>query len=258
MEFLDSHFHLMSEEFNEDREDVLKRALEAGVKHLMLITLDNKETKEAIAFNQKHNHVLKIAAGIFPEDVDKVTDEYWQEFVSLAKNEEISAIGEIGLEYHWVEDKSLRLKQRELFIRQIELAKSLHKPYLVHSRDAIQDTYDIMKKYRGHGLLHCYSGSLEMAKEFIKLGFYIAIGGALTFKNARHTLSVVKNIDENYLLTETDSPYMTPVPYRGKRNEPSYIPYVVKKMAELKEISDAKMAKIIVDNWKRFLKTSSV
>lgn len=252
--YLDSHCHLMVEEFNEDRLDVLARAKEAGVSDIMVITLDNEETRRAIQYRREHELSFLIAAGIFPEDVDKVTDAYWKDFVELARNPEISAIGEIGLEYHWVEDPSLREQQRSLFEAQIELAKSLDKPYLVHSRDAMQDTFRIMKMHGGRALVHCYSGSLEMAKEFTKLGFYLALGGALTFKNARHSIEVVKGISEKYLLSETDAPYMAPVPHRGHRNEPAYIPEIVKKMAEIKEVSVEEMVNTINNNWKNFLK----
>jgi TatD DNase family protein len=129
----------------------------------------------------------------------------------------------------------------------------MNKPVLVHSRDAMQDTFDIMKAHHWKGLLHCFSGTKEMAKEFTKLGYYIALGGALTFKNARHSVEVCSAIDENYLLSETDCPYMAPVPYRGKRNEPSYIPLIVKKMAEVRNTSEEHMAEVISANWDRFL-----
>ena len=162
-------------------------------------------------------------------------------------------IGEIGLEYHWVKDEEMRKKQKELFIRQIELAKKLHKPIAVHSRDAIQDTYDIMKEHQCPGLLHCFSGTKEMAKEFNKLGYYIALGGALTFKNARHAVEVAQSVDESFLLTETDCPYMAPEPVRGTRNEPSNIPYITKKMAEVRNVSVEYMASVIMDNWERYL-----
>ncbi|MBW9212474.1 MULTISPECIES: TatD family hydrolase [Terrabacteria group] len=252
MRFLDSHFHLMAEEFDKDREVVLQRALNQGVKDLMVITLDNEETKKAIEFNQAHGNPFLIAAGIFPEDLEKNNEIYWQEFCDLCAKPEISAIGEIGLEYHWVSDPELREKQKLLFAKQIELSKALNKPYLVHSRDAIQDTFDIMKAHGGRGLVHCFPGSPEMAKEFNKFGFYLAIGGALTFKNAKHAPEVVRGMDIRYLLSETDAPYMTPVPHRGHRNEPSYIPYIVEKMAELRGISKEEMTAQIQQNWLNF------
>lgn len=152
-----------------------------------------------------------------------------------------------------VKDEDKRALQREWFIRQIELAKKLNKPIAVHSRDAIQDTFDIMKEHRCTGLLHCFSGTKEMAKEFTKLGYYIALGGALTFKNARHSVEVAESVDEKYLLTETDCPYMTPVPFRGKRNEPCFIPYILKKMADVRGVSEEHMAQTVIDNFHRYL-----
>ena len=207
----------------------------------------------ALAFAGRDPGRYKVAAGIFPEDVKNVSDEDWQVFEKTAADREVTCIGEIGLDYYWEKDPEIRKLQREYFIRQIELAKKLNKPFLVHSRDAIQDTYDIMKAHHGRGLMHCYSGTKEMAREFVKLGYYIALGGAVTFKNARHSVEVCADIDENYLLSETDCPYMAPVPKRGKRNEPSYIPYIVNKMAEVRGVSEEYMAEVIDRNWTRFL-----
>ena len=191
--------------------------------------------------------------GIFPEDVKDITEEYWEAFQKLAEDPGISVIGEIGLDYYWVKDLEERELQRKWFIRQIELAKKLNKPIAVHSRDAIQGTFDIMKEHHCHGLLHCFSGTKEMAKEFTKLGYYIALGGALTFKNARHSVEVAETVDEKFLLTETDCPYMTPVPFRGKRNEPCYIPYIIRKMAEVRGTSEEHMAKAVYENFERYL-----
>lgn len=251
--YLDSHAHLMSDEFKDDLDEVIHRSEEAHVLRTMIITLSKEEALRAIAFQKKHPEYV-IATGIFPEDADKITEEDWNAFVEIASMDEIAVIGEIGLEYHWVKDETLRAKQRELFIRQIELANTLHKPIAIHSREAIQDTFDIMKAHQCHGLLHCFPGTKEMAREFTKLGYYIALGGALTFKNARHSVEVCETIDEKYLLTETDSPYMAPVPVRGTRNEPSNIPYITKKMAEVRGVSVEHMANVIIENWERYLR----
>ena len=251
--YVDTHAHIFSKEFQSDFEDVLNRAKESHVDRVMIITLDNEETKKAIEFAKRDKDRYKVAAGIFPTDTDEVSEEYWNEFVELVRSEEVSCVGEIGLDYHWEEDEKKQALQREYFIKQIKLAKEVNKPILVHSRDAIQDTFDIMKEYKHHGLMHCYSGTKEMAKEFTKLGYYIALGGAITFKNARHAVEVCESIDEEYLLSETDCPYMSPEPKRGTRNEPCNIPLIVKKMAEVRGISEEDMAKVIDDNWTRFL-----
>ena len=253
IQYLDSHAHLMGEEFQDDLGEVIQKCNEKNVNHIMIITLNKDEALRAIEFVKRDPERYVIATGIFPEDVDKVTEETWSDFVEIASRKEISVIGEIGLEYHWVKDEETRKRQRELFIKQIQLAKSLNKPIAVHSRDAAQDTFDIMKEYQCHGLVHCFSGTKEMAKEYNKLGYYIALGGPLTFKNARHAVEVAESIDEKYLLTETDSPYMAPVPVRGTRNDPSNIPYITKKMAEVRGVSEEYMAEVIMDNWKRYL-----
>lgn len=253
IQYLDSHAHLMGEEYQDDLQKVVQRSTEAGVDHIMIITLNKDEALRAIEFVKTDPNKYVIATGIFPEDADHITEQDWNDFVEIASRKEIAVIGEIGLEYHWVKDEEIRQKQRDLFIRQIELAKKLQKPIAVHSRDAIQDTYDIMKEHQCPGLLHCFSGTKEMAKEFNKLGYYIALGGALTFKNAKHAVEVAESIDERFLLTETDCPYMAPEPVRGTRNEPSNIPYITKKMAEVRNVSIEHMASVIMENWERYL-----
>lgn len=251
--YVDTHAHIFAEQYADDFEEMLNRCAEAGVDQIMIITLSHDETMKAVEFAKKDPERFQVAAGIFPEDVKDLTDEMWEEFKETVKDPMISCVGEIGLDYYWEKDPEVRALQREVFIRQIELAKEIGKPILVHSRDAMQDTFDIMKAHHTHGLLHCFSGTKEMAKEFTKLGYYIALGGALTFKNARHSVEVCETIDEKYLLSETDCPYMAPTPFRGKRNEPSYIPLIVKKMAEVRGVSEEYMAEVIHANWHRFL-----
>lgn len=250
--YVDTHAHIFAEEFTEDFEEMLKRTEEAHVDEIMIITLGLEETRKALEFAKRDPAKYKVSAGIFPEDTDKMNDEYWEQFAELCRDPGVACIGEIGLDYYWVKDEELRAKQRVYFAKQIDLANELHKPYAVHARDAIQDTFDIMKEHGGRGLLHCFAGTKEMAKEFTKRGFYIALGGALTFKNARHSVEVASTVDARYLLTETDCPYMSPVPKRGKRNEPANIPYITAKMAECRGISTEEMACIIAENWKRF------
>ena len=155
-------------------------------------------------------------------------DKTFNEYVSLMKK--CDAVGEIGLDYHWYKDT--KEKQKELFIKQIKIANDLNKPIIVHAREALADTYEILKKYPCRGVLHCYSGSSELAKEFVKLGYYISIGGPITFKNTKEPLEVVKSVPLDKLLIETDSPYLTPVPNRGKRNEPSNVVYTATKIMD--------------------------
>lgn len=251
--YLDSHAHLLGEEYNEDRDEVVSKCLEKHVDRIMIITLSIEEGYQAIEYAKTNPSMFKVANGIFPCDIDEHTEEIWDDFVKLVSSDEITAIGEIGLDYYWVKDLEERKQQKVWFIKQLELAKKLNKPVLIHSRDAMQDTFDILKEHHVKGIIHCFPGSIEMAKEFTKLGYYIALGGPVTFKNARHAVEVVKDIDLNYLLSETDSPYMAPVPVRGKRNDPSNIPYIVAKMAEVRNMSVEEMANIIDANYTRFL-----
>jgi TatD DNase family protein len=253
MAYLDSHAHLTDEAFAPDREAVIARALAAGVERMMLITLHPEETALAFDLQEKYPGRFTIAAGIFPDEADTVTASRKAAFEQLLQDPRIAAIGEIGLDYHWEKDPAVHGRQRELFCYQIDLARRLHKPILVHSRDAMQDTLDALKENPVPGLIHCFSGSVEMAREFVKRGYYIALGGAVTFKNSRRAQEVAADIDPRFLLSETDCPYMAPVPMRGKRNEPAFIPYIVAKLAELKGMAPERMAAQIDANWTRFL-----
>lgn len=220
MNWLDSHCHINDVAFNDDIQDVLNRMAKRDVKKAMIVSLTLEEFQKAKNIN--HPDILfKRSLGVYPEDAIKVDDELFKQYIEEFKKEECDAIGEIGLDYHWT--KEFKEKQLEVFEKQLIIAKELNKPVIVHSRDAIQDTFDLMKKIRVKGVMHCYSNSAEMAKEFVKLGYYISISGTVTFKNAKEPLEVIKSIPLDRLLIETDCPYLTPVPNRGKRNEPSYV-----------------------------------
>ena len=251
--YVDSHAHIMAEEFEEDFEEMLLRTDKEGVDRILIITLHYEETMRAIEFAKRDTDKYQVACAIFPEDVKDVTDAKWEQFVKTASLREVSVLGEMGLDYYWEKDTGVRALQRELFIKQLELAKTLNKPISVHARDAMQDTFDIMKAHHHKGVLHCFSGTKEMAREFTKLGYFIALGGPVTFKNARHSVEVVETIDPQYLLTETDCPYMAPVPHRGKRNEPSFIPLILAKMAEVRNMDEAELREQIFDTYERFL-----
>lgn len=251
--YVDSHAHIMGEEFDADRDELIQRTEEKNVDQIMIITLSVEEAKQAIEFAKRNPKKYVVATGIFPDDAPTLTQEQWDAFEEIARLPQISVIGEIGLDYHWDKDPNVHALQRDLFIRQITLANQLHKPIAVHSRDASQDTYDILAKNPCRGLLHCFSGSKEMAIEYTKLGYFLAFGGALTFKNARHAIDAVATVDEKWLLTETDCPYMAPVPVRGTRNEPANIPYILQKMAEVRNTSVEHMANVVETNWQRYL-----
>lgn len=241
--WLDSHCHINDEAFNEDLDAVLNMMVENNVTRCMLVSCNVKDYLKGLEISHKDIEI-KRSIGVYPEDTN-LSDEEFEEYVKYFKD--VDAIGEIGLDYHWYKDT--KEKQKELFIRQIEIAKKMNKPIIVHAREAIQDTYDILKEHRCKGVLHCYSGSAEMAKEFVKLGYYISFAGPITFKNAKEPLEVVKSIPLDRILIETDSPYMAPVPMRGKRNDPSNVVYIGKLIAKELNIEETKLQEIVNRNY---------
>lgn len=249
--WIDSHAHICSKEFNEDLPEVILKAKENKLVRIMIICSDLDEVEKAIEL-KKADHIFDIACGIHPEDEKIYSEEMWQRFLDYAQNEYISAIGEIGLDYYWNNDN--KEAQKELFIKQIKVARSLNKPIIVHSRDAMEDTFKILKEYKVAGVLHSYSGSAQMAEEFIKLGYYISLGGPVTFKNAVKPKEVATCVSMENLLIETDCPYLTPVPYRGKRNEPSYVIYTGKYICELKGLDEEEFKRQLLINYDKLFK----
>lgn len=242
--YIDVHCHLDSESYD-NIEKVIENANNNSVNRLICNGYDLKSNKEVLELINKYNCVYG-AIGFHPNELENVTDEDYIFLEDNIKNNKIVAIGEIGLDYHYEDtDKE---KQKYHFIKQIELAKKYNLPVIIHSRDSIQDTYDILKKYPIKGVLHCYSGSLEMAREFIKLGLFISVGGIITFKNAKNIIEVIKNIDLSYVLLETDSPYLTPEPYRKYKNEPMYVPVIASKIAEVKGVSVEEVRDVTTSN----------
>lgn len=255
MFWIDTHAHLASEEFNEDIKEVIERAKEVGVGTILLIGVGIKGGQEALAL-AKTDSLFKVAVGFHPEEVDDIQEADWPIMLEMMKQEEVIAIGEIGLDHYWVKDHDVHQRQEELFIKQIEIANELNKPILVHMRDASEVTYRIMKEHKAKasGILHCYSGSLEMANEFIKLGYDISLAGPVTFKNAQTPKEVAKHIDINHLHIETDAPYLSPTPHRGKRNESSYVIETATVIASLREISLDDLKKALFNNFNRLFK----
>ncbi len=246
MNWLDSHCHINDAAFRDDLDDVLLNMKKAEVTKAMIISSYINDYRFGLGIDDpkiSFGHAL----GIYPGDANDVDEAKIEEFFKLMKEDECAAIGEIGLDYHW--DKDSKDRQKEIFIRQIEYADKLNKPIIVHTRDAIQDTFDIMKAHKTKGVLHCYSDSAEMAKEFIKLGYYISISGTITWKNARQALEVIRVVPLDRLLIETDCPYLTPAPNRGKRNEPSYVVYTGKKICEELEIDEELFKRQINENY---------
>ena len=250
--FFDTHAHLDDDRFLDDREAVIKMIKEEGVSLVVNIGASLDSSKDSIALAEKYDFIY-AAVGVHPSDTDKLTDADLETIKEMASHEKVVAIGEIGLDYYY-EDPD-RKTQKVWFKKQLELAKKLNKPYIIHDRDAHGDVLEIIKEVGYfNGLMHCYSGSAEMAKELIKLGFYISIAGQVTFKNAPKVREVVASVPVERLLIETDSPYLTPEPFRGKRNDPSKVKFTCEKIAEIKGLTLEEMAKITLQNGKTFYK----
>ena len=233
--FIDTHCHMEDENFNSDRAEVLERAKMAGV--VAIINFGSTmESSIAICELAKDFSELYGGIGIHPEEIDDFDKNTCAKLAELAENKKVIAIGEIGLDYHWEKDLERRQIQQKIFIEQLDLARQLKLPVCVHDRDAHGDTLKILQTEGKNlrGVLHCYSGSLEMAREVWKLGWFIGVDGPLTFKNSAKLPEIVKAAPRDKILIETDAPYLAPVPYRGKRNEPAYIVEVAKKLAEFR------------------------
>ncbi len=243
----DSHAHYTDKAFNDDRKNMLGSLAESGICGVINCGADLESSKESLSLAEEYDHIY-FACGIHPEEVENLPENYLGILEELAKHEKCVAIGEIGLDYYWRQDT--KEKQKEVFEKQILLAKELNLPIIVHDREAHGDTLEILKKHKPQGVLHCFSGSVEMAKEVLKLGMYIGFGGALTFKNARKAVEVAEMLPTEKLLFETDCPYMAPVPMRGKRNDSSLIPFVAEKMAEIKCVDPQKLIDIATENTK--------
>lgn len=229
---VDTHCHVFLE-YYEDLEQVITRAKDKGVGALIVNGYDMSSNKEVLELVKKYD-IVYGALGIQPENLDELNDENISFIEEHINDDKIVAVGEIGLDYHYDLDKE---RQKDLFKRQLDIARKYNKPVIVHSRDCIQETYDILKMYNIKGIMHCYSGSVEMAKKFVEIGFFLGIGGISTFKNSRKVVEVIKNIPIEYILLETDCPYLTPEPYRGKRNEPAYIPLILERICSLKSLN---------------------
>lgn len=206
---------------------------------------DDNTNLEVLELVKKYDNVYGTL-GYHPEDIEKLTADSLKIIENNLSNPKIVAIGEIGLDYYWTKEN--RDKQISIFEYQLKLAQKYNMPVVIHSRDSIQDVYDIVKKYNIKGVIHCFNSSLEMAREFIKLGYKIGVGGVVTFKNAKKIQEIVKNIDIKDILIETDSPYLTPEPFRSKKNEPANVYFVAKKISELKCISVDKVISITGQN----------
>ena len=244
---IDTHAHIFDSQFDEDREDVIKRIKAANIQKVVVVGF-SKETNDLAQNLALKYDFLYPTVGYHPSEANEITDEDILSLEETIKTSKVYAIGECGLDYYWVSDN--KDKQKWLFKKQIELSIKYNLPLVIHCRDAISDVYEILKEYNGNVkfVMHCYSGSVEMAQNFLKLGGYISLGGPVTFKNAKTPKEVAINVPLDRLLIETDCPYLAPVPYRGKRNEPAYVRNVLAEIAALKNMDIMELEKILDNN----------
>lgn len=247
----DTHVHLNADQFEDDVEDVISRAQDVGVENMVVVGFDEKTIKKAMELVDKYSF-LYASVGWHPVDAIDLTQDYLEWIEELATHPKVVAIGETGLDYHW--DKSPKEVQKDAFRKQIHLAKRVSLPIIIHNREADQDIVDILKEEKAEevgGIMHCFGGSIEIGRECLNMNFHLSFGGPVTFKNAKRPKEVVKEVPLDRLLIETDAPFLAPHPYRGKRNEPSYVKLVAEQIADLREISYEELAKQTTLNAKR-------
>lgn len=232
--YFESHVHLDDKRYNEDRDAEIKQNFKNGVTKVVNVGADMKSSDYSIKLSEKYDFIY-ATVGVHPHDVKNMTDNDLNMLKEMSKNQKVVGIGEIGLDYFY--EYSNKKDQKKWFIEQLKLAMELDLPVVIHSRDADNECYEIIKKYcPKKAVIHCFSGSSELAKQYVDLGYYIGVGGVVTFKNARKLVEVVRNIPLESILIETDGPYLTPEPHRGERNSSSYLKYVAEKIANIKEI----------------------
>lgn len=260
MEYFDTHMHLDDEKFDEDREQIVEKIKNAGVTKCLNMGCNIETSKKAIELSKKYDFIYS-AVGVHPEEIPQTEEELWKSICEIEElaiyNRKTVAIGEIGLDYHWREDN--KELQKDAFIKQIELANKLKLPISIHTRDAIDDTIQIIRKYKleKSGVLHCCPFNPELVRQGLDAGLYIAFGGTCTFKSSKNAAKIVEMVPYDKILIETDAPYLAPEPVRGTRNDSSNLKYVVEKLAEFKGIEPEIVAKMTYENGMRlFLENS--
>lgn len=247
--YFESHAHYDDEQFQQDRQALLQCLPQCGIDFVINSGSDLKSSYIGKELSEQYDYIY-FAAGVHPHELYDISEDTLEQIRHLAQHKKCVAIGEIGLDYYY--DTFPREIQKYWFEKQLLLSKSLHIPVIIHSREASQDCFDIIKKSGVEkGVIHCYSGSLEMAEEYVKMGFLIGIGGVLTFSNAKKLVDVAKKISLEHILIETDSPYLSPVPHRGKRNDSRNLEFIVKKLAEIKGVSPTDVANVTLENGKK-------
>lgn len=250
----ETHAHLNAPEFDEDRDEVIARARENGVETIVNIGFNAETIPTCLELAERYDFIYAVI-GWHPVDAKDMTDEHLEWIEELSRHPKVVGLGEMGLDYHW--DTSPRDVQAEVFRKQIRLARKLEMPIVIHNRDAHQDVITILKEEKAAevgGIMHCFSGSWETAKLALDMNFYISFGGPLTFKNAKQPKEVAAKVPLDRLLIETDCPYLTPHPYRGKRNESGYVRYVCEEMASIRGMSYEEMARITAENARRLFR----
>jgi TatD DNase family protein len=247
----DTHVHLNAEQFNEDLQEVIDRAQAEGVEKMVVVGFDRPTITKAIELCETYDFIY-ASVGWHPVDAIDMKPEDLEWLRELSAHPKVVALGEMGLDYHW--DKSPKEIQKEVFKKQIQLAREVNLPIIIHNREATSDIVEILKEEGAAevgGIMHCFSGSVETAKECLDMNFYISLGGPVTFKNAKKPKEVAEAVPLDRLLIETDCPYLAPHPYRGKRNEPAFVKLVAEQIAELKGISYDEVAKATTENAKK-------
>lgn len=250
---IDSHAHLDDPRFDKDREEVIKNLKKDNIDYVINIGADIESSRNSVKLADKYSNIY-ATVGIHPHDAKTYNDDIEKELIKLSENKKVVAIGEIGLDFYY--DNSPRDIQQQVFERQLKMAAKLGKNVVIHSRDAVKQTFDTIKTYHKNylftALIHCFTQSVEMMQEYVKMGDYIALGGAVTFKNARIPKEVAAVVPLDRLILETDSPYMTPEPYRGKRNEPKYVNEVAKFIADIRGMKVEELIELTDRNTKEF------
>ena len=242
MELLDSHAHYNDEKFDDDRDTIIKEAYNSGITTIINAGYSLESSKKAIEIANQYEFMY-ATVGVSPNDIEDLKGNYIEDIEELAKSHKVVAIGEIGLDYYW--NKENKEKQKEIFMKQIKLANKLDLPIVIHTREAVMDTIDILKKIecKKRGVFHCCPLNRELVKEALKLGFYISFAGPVTFKNSKNAEEIVNLVPIEKILIETDSPYLSPEPVRGRRNDSRNVKYIAQKIADIKGLTIEEVAK---------------
>ena len=255
MRLIDTHCHLNDPQLYQDLDNIVSRALKTGVEKLVVIGWDKESSELAIKIAEQYPFIY-ACVGFHPENIEGVSENELQYVLELSSHHKVVGIGEIGLDYHWEKDLDKRERQKEFFIKQIEYANKVGLPISVHSRDAFQDTLNILKEHKplAGGVMHCYSGSVENIQDIINLQMFIGLDGPVTFKNAKTPKEVAKEIPLENLVFETDCPYLSPDPLRGTINEPSNLILIADEIAKIREMSKKHLLEVVYDNSCRLFK----